>query len=186
MTSRPGSQPGHESEELISVKDISKAPAPPAKTTAHQVVTALALPPPRRSPPVPASPLRLTGLGRLPRDASMLYDIGRVDDSGRIASSDIVRAMQWQPGGRLEAILTPRAIVLRAASDGLLIVPHRPCIVIPSHVRRPHGIKAGDNVLIAAAPGFALVTVYPLSALDEMISHYHSNPQGSNERSESE
>ena len=70
--------------------------------------------------------------------------------------------------------MTPRSIVIRAAPDGLFSVPQRPCIVIPSHVRRPHGIKAGDHVLIAAAPDYGLVIVYPLSALDEMISLYHS------------
>jgi hypothetical protein len=75
---------------------------------------------------------------------------------------------------RPKTILTPQSIVLRSASDGLFSVPQRPCIVIPSHARRPHGIKPGDHVLIAAAPAHGLVIVYPLSALDEMISRYHS------------
>jgi hypothetical protein len=61
-----------------------------------------------------------------------------------------------------------------AAPDGLFSVPRRPCIIIPAHARRPHGIKPGDQVLIAAAPDYGLVLVYPLSALDEMISRYHS------------
>ena len=98
------------------------------------------------------SPLPLTDLHRLPRDTSMLYDIGRVDGSGRIASNDIVNALNWSPGSKLDVILTPQSIVLRSAPDGLFSVPQRPCIVIPSHARRPHGIKPGDHVLIAAAP----------------------------------
>jgi bifunctional DNA-binding transcriptional regulator/antitoxin component of YhaV-PrlF toxin-antitoxin module len=104
----------------------------------------------------------------------MLYDIGRVDGSGRIASNDIVNALNWSPGTRLDVILTPPSIVLRSAPAGLHSVPQRPCIVIPAHARRPHGIKAGDHVLIAAAPDLGLVIVYPMSALDEMISRYHS------------
>jgi bifunctional DNA-binding transcriptional regulator/antitoxin component of YhaV-PrlF toxin-antitoxin module len=119
------------------------------------------------------SPLPLTGLHQLPRDTSMLYDIGRVDDSGRVASNDIINALNWRPGSKLDIILTPRTIVIRTAPGGLFSVPRRPRI-IPSHVRRAHDIKPGDHVLIAAAPDHGLVIVYPLSALDEMISRYHS------------
>ena len=98
--------------------------------------------------PLSASPLRLTDLHRLPRDASLLYDIGRVDSSGRIASNDIVNALNWSSGSRLDVILTPQSIVLRSASDGLFSIPQRPCIVIPSHAA-PYGIRR-DHVLIAA------------------------------------
>jgi hypothetical protein len=149
-------------------------PAMRPQTTAQGVVASLPLPLARPAPSQPASPLPLTGLHRLPRDASMLYDIGRVDGSGRIASIDIVNALNWSPGSKLDVILTPQSIVLRSAPDGLYSVPQRPCIVIPSHARRPHGIKPGDHVLIAAAPDHGLVIVYPLSALDQMISCYHS------------
>lgn len=143
------------------------------QATAQEVVTSLALPPAGPAPSQPPSPLPLTALHRLPRDASMLYDIGRVDSSGRVASNEIIGALHWHPGSTLEVILTPRAIVIRAASDGPFSVPRRPCIPIPSHARRPHGIKPGDHVLVAAAPDYGLVIVYPLAALDEMISRYH-------------
>ena len=132
------------------------------------------LPPARPAPPQPASPLPPTDLHRLPRDATMLYDIGRVDGSGRIASNDIVNALNWSPGSKLDVILTAHRSSSARLPDGLFSVPQRPCIVIPSHARRPHGIKPGDHVLIAAAPDHGLVMVYPLSALDEMLSLYHS------------
>lgn len=144
------------------------------RTTAHGVVTALALPAVRAGTAQPASPLPLGGLHQLPRDASMLYDIRRVDRSGRVVSGDIIDALRWQPGSALDVIVTPRTIVIRTAPGGRLRVPPRPCIIIPSHARRPHGISPGDHVLIAAAPEFGLVIVYPLSALDEMISRYHA------------
>ena len=144
------------------------------QTTAQEVVAALVLPPATPASSALASPLPLAGLHRLPRDASMLYDIGRVDSSGRVASNDIINALHWRPGSKLQVILTPRTIVIRTAPDGVFSVPQRPCIIIPSHARRPHGIKPGDHVLIAAAPDHGLVIVYPLSALDEMISRYHS------------
>jgi hypothetical protein len=144
------------------------------QTTAQGVIASLVLPAARPAPDQPASPLPLTGLHQLPRDASMLYDIGRVDHSGRVASNDIINALRWRPGSKLDVILTPRTIIIRAASGGLFTVPQRPRIIIPSHVRRAHDINPGDHVLIAAAPDHDLVIVYPLSALDEMISRYHS------------
>jgi hypothetical protein len=144
------------------------------ETTAQRVVASLVLPEARPASLQPVSPLSLADLHQLPRDASMLYDIGRLDSSGRVASNDIIHALRWQQGTRLDVILTPRTIVIRASSNGLFSVPRRPCIAIPSDVRRPHGINPGDLVLIAAAPDHDLVIVYPISALDEMISRYHS------------
>ena len=144
------------------------------QSIAQGVIASLALPAARPESDQPVSPLPLTGLHLLPRDASMLYDIGRVDDSGRVASNDIINALHWQPGSKLDVILTPRTIIIRTAPGGLFTVPQRPRIIIPSHVRRAHEIKLGDHVLIAAAPDYGLVIVYPLSALDEMISRYHS------------
>jgi hypothetical protein len=142
------------------------------RTTAQGVVATLALP---ASPPsLPTRPPLLTGLHQLPRDTSMLYDIGQVDASGRVASRDIVAALCWQPRDRLELILTAGAIVLRASSDGLFCMPQSLRIVIPARARRRHAIRPGDHVLLAAAPDYGTVLVYPLSALDEMIASYHS------------
>jgi len=141
------------------------------RTTAQGVVATLALPalPSSR----PARPLPLTGLHRLPRDTSLLYDIGQVDASGRVASH-ILAALRWQPQDRLEVILTAGAIVLRASSDGLFSVSQRPRIIIPVTALRRHAIRPGDHVLLAAAPDYATVIVYPPSALDEMIASYHT------------
>jgi hypothetical protein len=144
------------------------------QTTAQGVVAALALPAARVETNQPVSPLLLNGLHQLPRDASMLYDIGRVDGSGRVASNDIINALRWQPSTKIDVIPTPRTIVIRTAPGGQFRVPRRPCIIIPAHARRPHSISTGDHVLIAAAPDHGLVIVYPLSALDEMISRYHA------------
>ena len=155
-------------------KQGGPSPTSRPQATAQAIVASLALPPTRPAPAPPASPLPLAGLHQLPRDASMLYDIGRVDSSGRLTSNGIINALRWHHGSNLDVILTSRSIVIRAAPDGLFSVPRRPCITIPAHARQPHGIKPGDQVLVAAAPDYGLVLVYPLSALDEMISRYHS------------
>jgi bifunctional DNA-binding transcriptional regulator/antitoxin component of YhaV-PrlF toxin-antitoxin module len=104
----------------------------------------------------------------------MLYDIGRVDKSGRVANGDIVEALRWRPGDKLEMILNQLAIVIRVSPDGLFSVPHRPRIIIPARARRRCAIRPGDHVLLAAAPEYGIVIVYPLSVVDEMIARYHS------------
>jgi hypothetical protein len=149
------------------------APASRSQTTAQGVVAALALP---ASCPVPSQPLRplpLANLHQLPRETSMLYDIGRVDASGRVANVDIVEALRWRPGDKLEMILSQLAIVIRVSPDGLFSVPHRPRIIIPARARRRCAIRPGDHVLLAAAPDYGIVIVYQLSVVDEMITSYH-------------
>lgn len=147
-----------------------------SRTTAQGVVAALALPASPSASSQPLRPLPLTSLHRLPRDTSMLYGIGRADTSGRVVNSDIVAALRWRPGDKLEMILSQGGIVLRASPDGLLRVPRRPCIVIPARARQRCTIRPGDQVLLAAAPEYGIVIVYPLAAVDEMIARYHSAP----------
>lgn len=153
-------------------------PAPPgARTTAQEIVAALALP----LPPVPAEPLRplpLTSLQQLSRDTTMLYDVGRVDESGRISNRDIVRALGWQPGDKLDVIPALSGIVILASPDGLHTVPAKSCIVIPAAARRLHNIETGDHVLLAAAPEYGLVIIHTRQAVNDMLARYHSaSPQ---------
>ena len=141
------------------------------RTTAQAIVAGLALP--RLPPPGEARPLPVPSLRRLPRDASMVYDIGSVDASGRVASQPVVAAAGWHPGDRLDLLPVAGAIMLRPSSAGLWSVPPRGGICLPAQARHRHGIARGDRVLIAAAREYSLVIVYPASAVDEMLASYH-------------
>lgn len=143
----------------------------PMQRTSQRITPFLALPsvvptPLSEPPPLPA-------LSRLPRDTSMLYGIGSVDASGRIASREILSALRWMPGDTVDLILD-EAIILRASPNGQSQVPKKPAIVIPAAARRRYQIRTGSHVLLAAAPEFKAVIAYPLSALDDMIVSYHS------------
>lgn len=150
------------------------APTRRSQTTAQCVVAALTLPASVPATSQPLRPLPLTDLDRLPRDTSLLYGMGRVDTSGRVANGDIVQALRWRPGDKLEMILSQGAIVIRVSPDGLFSVPRRPRIIIPARARRGCAIGPGDHVLLAAAPDYGIVIVYPLPVVDEMIARYHS------------
>lgn len=145
-----------------------------SQTTAECVMAALTLPASRSASPEPLRPPPLPSLHRLPHDTSLLYGIGRVDTSGRVANGDIVEALRWRPGDKLEMILSQGAIVIRVSPDGLFSVPRRPRIIIPSRARRCCAIRPGECVLLAAAPDYGIVIVYPLPVVDEMITRYHS------------
>jgi bifunctional DNA-binding transcriptional regulator/antitoxin component of YhaV-PrlF toxin-antitoxin module len=147
-----------------------------SRPAADEIIKALTLPA-SGAAPGPPRPLPLTRLHRLPRETSMLYGIGHVDASGRVAHREIIEALHWRPGDRLEAVLASSAIVIRACPDGLLRVPQRPCIVIPGPARRLHQIEPGDQVLLAAVPAYDVVIVHTLSALDDMLASYHSTPE---------
>jgi bifunctional DNA-binding transcriptional regulator/antitoxin component of YhaV-PrlF toxin-antitoxin module len=141
------------------------------RTTAQAIVAGLALP--WLPPPGEARPLPVPSLRRLPRDASMVYDVGSVDASGRIASQPVIAAAGWHPGDRLDLLPAASAIMLRPSSTGLWSVPPRGGICLPAQARHRHGIARGDRVLLAAAREYSLVIVYPASAIDEMLTRYH-------------
>jgi bifunctional DNA-binding transcriptional regulator/antitoxin component of YhaV-PrlF toxin-antitoxin module len=150
---------------------FGKAGAP---RTAQEVVAALALPRSLAKSSEPASPLPMPDLHQLQRDGSMLYGMGRVDASGRITNHNIVEALGWQHGEKLEVAIVSHAIVIRPSPDGLFSVPKKLCIVIPAPVRRHCNIATGDHVLLAAAPEFDVLIVHTLSALDDMLAEYHT------------
>jgi hypothetical protein len=88
-----------------------------SRPAAQEIIKAPALPAPGAASG-PARALPLTRLQRLPLETSMLYGIGRVDSSGRVANREIIEALHWQPGDGLETVLTPSAIVTRGCPDG--------------------------------------------------------------------
>lgn len=141
--------------------------------TAARVIASLSLPRTTSEQQDPR-PLPLIELPRLLRDGSMLYGIGRVDGSGRVTNVEIIRALGWQSGDRLTISLIARAMVIQAATDGVISVPRKPCIVIPASARHRYAITAGDDVLLAAAPCYGMVIIHALSVLDDMLSWFHA------------
>jgi bifunctional DNA-binding transcriptional regulator/antitoxin component of YhaV-PrlF toxin-antitoxin module len=141
---------------------------------ATRIVAALILP--AVASVSPPGPPPLPTLHKLPRGTSMLYGIGRTDASGRVTHHEILNALGWKPGDIVDLTLADGAIVLRTSPSGQYQVPDRPSIVIPAAIRRRYAIRPGTGVLLAAAPEFGAVLVYPVSVLDDMIVAYHSAP----------
>ena len=56
---------------------------------------------------------------------------GRSSSARQFTNRGVADAVRWQPGDRIAMTLTPSAVFLCPAPDGLLRVPPRPCIAIP-------------------------------------------------------
>jgi bifunctional DNA-binding transcriptional regulator/antitoxin component of YhaV-PrlF toxin-antitoxin module len=141
---------------------------------ADRIIAALALPRTVSPGTQRARPLPLAALPALPRDGSVLYCIAKVDVSGRVTNREIAAALGWKAGDPLEVTASARAIIIRASDHGMASVPHKPGLIIPAAARHRCGIQTGDSVLLAAAPGYGLVLVHTMTALDGMLASYHS------------
>ena len=90
-------------------------PPEDARTAAQNIVAALGLQDLDEAPAEPFRPLPLLNLHRLSRDTTVLYDVGRVDASGRVTNTDLVRALGWKAGDKLEVVTALGGIVILAS-----------------------------------------------------------------------
>jgi hypothetical protein len=73
----------------------------------------------------------------------VVYGIGRIDASGRVADRAITSALGWRGGDRLALTASAGVMVARRDPDGMITVPARSHIVIPAAV----GAAAGGSEL---------------------------------------
>ena len=133
---------------------------------------------PARCPVIPgASPgrRRLGALGSGRPLASPLgrpevvYGFGRIDASGRIADRATIAALGWRGGDRLTLTAEAGVMIARRDLGGMITVPSRPYVVIPAPLRRRCGLRAGDNVLLAASPGQDTLAAYSFAVVDQAL-----------------
>ena len=113
--------------------------------------------------PLASSPASPPPLG------DVIYGIGRIDASGRIADRTVICALGWRNGDRLTLTADAGVVVARRDPGGMITVPARPYIAIPAALRRRCGLRAGDRVLLAALPGENALAAYPLAVVDQAI-----------------
>ena len=82
----------------------------------------------------------------------MVYGLGRIDRSGRVADRAVTGALGWRGGDRLTLTAEAGVVVIRRDPGGMVTLPPRSCVPIPAALRRRCGLLAGDPVLLAASP----------------------------------
>ncbi|WP_216216854.1 AbrB/MazE/SpoVT family DNA-binding domain-containing protein [Amycolatopsis aidingensis] len=145
-----------------------------ATTVADHIVTALV--PSRKTARGhdPARSLPLPVLHNSAHDGSMVYDIARVDASGRVPARDVLRHLGWNPGDSLGLTLVADTIVLTADVGGFAAVSRQYCVVIPAMVRARCGISIAHKLLLAAAVHHRVLLAYTMSKLDKIMNYYHT------------
>ena len=102
-----------------------------------------------------------------PRD--VVYGIGRIDASGRIADRAVICALGWRGGDRLTLTVDAGVVTARRDPGGMITLPGRAYIAVPAALRRRCGLRPGDRVLLAAVPGDDTLTAYSLAVVDQAI-----------------
>ena len=95
-----------------------------------------------------------------PGRPDVVYGFGRIDASGRVADRVTIAALGWRGGDRLTLTAEAGVMVARRDPGGMVTVPARAYIVIPAALRRRCGLRAGDQVLLAALPGQDTLAAY--------------------------
>jgi bifunctional DNA-binding transcriptional regulator/antitoxin component of YhaV-PrlF toxin-antitoxin module len=98
-----------------------------------------------------------------------VYGFGRVDASGRVADRVTITALGWQGGDRLTLTADGGVMIARRDPGGMITVPTRPYLVIPAALRRRCGLRAGDQVLLAALPGEDMLAAFSCAVVDQAI-----------------
>jgi hypothetical protein len=117
-----------------------------------------------RPVPVPAAP------------EEVVYGIGRIDASGRIADRAVISALGWAGGDRLTLTADAGVVTARRDPGGMITLPARAYIAIPAALRRRCGLRPGDRVLLAAVPADDTLTAYCLAVVDQAIRAHDSFP----------
>lgn len=99
----------------------------------------------------------------------VVYGMGRLDASGRVADRVVIQALGWQPGDRLTLTGTPGVILARRDPAGMVTLGHKPYVTLPAALRNRCGLRAGDRVLLAATLDEDLLAVYPPIAVHQAI-----------------
>jgi hypothetical protein len=114
--------------------------------------------------PVPSAP------------ADVVYGIGRIDASGRIADRAVTSALGWCGGDRLTLTAEAGVVTARRDPGGMITLPGRAYIAIPAALRQRCGLRPGDRVLLAAVPGDDTLAAYSLAVVDQAIRAHGAFP----------
>ena len=103
-----------------------------------------------RPVPVPAAP------------DDVVYGIGRIDASGRIADRTVISALGWRGGERLTLSADAGVVTARRDPGGMITLPARPHIANPGAGVRPAG---APNFTLTPAPGTKVTCAEAVSRL---------------------
>jgi hypothetical protein len=153
------------------------AVAPPRREAAMTAQLIAPLIPPRALPggralgrPGTARRLPMVAAPEVPAvPDDVLYGVGRIDESGRVADRAMTSALDWRPGDRLTLTAAAGVVIARRDPGGQVTMPAKPYIVIPAVLRRRCGLRPGDRVLLAVFLDQGTLAAYSLAVVDQAL-----------------
>jgi hypothetical protein len=175
----PGGQDPDDPDRLDHLLGAHRYLAAPAGASRRQKSELAVIPPsgragirrsgrvgPPRQLPVAAVPV----VPSAPHD--VVYGLGRIDSSGRVADRAVTSVLGWRPGDRLPLTAAAGVVTARRDPDGMVTMPAKSYVVIPAALRRRCGLRPGDRVLLAIFPALDALTAYSLAVVDEALRAY--------------
>ena len=128
--------------------------------------------------------LPLATVAEVPTLANDVLDgAGRIDASGRVGDRTFTSALGWRPGDRLTFTAADGVVIARRDLAGLVTMPAKPYVVIPSALRRRCGLLPGNRVLLAMFPDQDAMAVYSFAVVDEALRAHSPLPRAEGGRS---
>jgi hypothetical protein len=88
----------------------------------------------------------------VPQPREAVYGVGRIDASGRVADRSVIEALGWSCGDRLTITASDGFVVARRDPHGMVILPARAYLSIPSVLRRRCGLRPRRHGFAARLP----------------------------------
>jgi hypothetical protein len=131
---------------------------------------------PVRLPMLPA-----VGLPACSGSDMLLVGTARIDRSGRVHDRNLLRALGWQAGCRLDLDAVHGMIVLAPGQAGRHVVDTRGAITLPAAARRMCGIEPGPPLVLAAAVREQVLVVHPATTLAQLLAAHYAGLVGADD-----
>lgn len=154
-----------------------KSPAGPGR---EQLIGALVPIPIIRQRPAPA-PMALLPASAAPTDvdqATVVLATARVDGSGRVTVRNVLKALNWAPGRRVDISVRHGALVIASVRAGRHTIGERGEIGLPAAARQLCGIAPGSSVLLAALTPRGLLVIHPGITVARLLHDLHDQLTG--------
>ena len=144
----------------------------------ERLIGVLIPPPVPRRPPPPAPLPTLPCPARPFGESSVLFDVARLDSSGRLSSRGLVRALCWRVGQRLDVVAVGCSVLVTASATGPYAVTARGEVSVPASARALTGIGSDEPVLLTADPDCGRLVVHPVAAVAALLADLHNGLPG--------
>jgi hypothetical protein len=148
-----------------------------ARPDGEQLIGAL-IPAVRPRPAPPPAPLPALPTRRAPESRTLLVDAARVDPTGRVWVSTLLRALGWAAGDRIDVDHTGTALIVQTTPTGTHAVGARGSLSLPAPQRALSGIQIAATVILVAAVDANMLLVCPAAVVGPILSTRYAHLLG--------